>query len=569
MIRGAVLRGLVPFLVDVEIGIRPGQGFAIVGLGKPAIKESYYRLLYSIEASGYKWPNVEVVVNLAPADVPKEGTTLDLAIAIAILSRSGQITVETTPNTYLVGELSLDGRLRPCKGALAIARQIPDGATLIAPLGNRPELALLRQITEANKNFYPFVVENLAQAIDVVTGKTKPLAKASKTELKPALHVGVDFRDVKGQRRAKRALEVAATGGHNVLLIGPPGEGKSLLARALPTILPRLESKEVIELTEIYSAKGELTDSNSIVTCRPYRPIHHTASVVSIVGGGLGFPLPGEITLAHRGVLFLDEFPEFGRQLLEVLRQPLEEGKIHLSRKQGAATYPCELILVAAMNPCPCGFAAEYTCSECQRRLSYGETTCKVCGSKELKPLCRCNSTETNEYKKRISGPIMDRIDLTIRVGALTPEERFMPSDSESSREVRVRVEAARNIQKKRFQGQNFLVNARIPGGQVHKYIVNDLDVSAKTALQKVAQHVPELTTRGYDKLLKVSRTVADLYGSARIFKKHIAEAADLSGHDRVKEFLSSQSEIQICPTCGIELQENAKFCSNCGKQLF
>ena len=353
MIHGAVLQGLQALIVDVEVGLRPGNGFQIVGLGKSAVKESCERLRHAIRASGFEWPAAAITINLAPADIPKEGTTLDLALAIAILYATGQ-TKPINNSSYLFGELGLEGNLRRSRGALSIARKIPDGSTLIAPASNRLELALLRHLKEAQKIFNPYIAKNLAEVVEILEGRSEPRATAKAEEFKAAFRPGVDFKKVKGQRRAKRALEVAAAGGHNVLLIGPPGEGKSLLAKALPTIIPSLSPEEIIELTDIYSAKDALPDENSVVAHRPFRSVHHTASAQSIVGGGSGYPLPGEITLAHRGILFLDELPEFGHQLLELLRQPLEDGNIHLTRKDGAATYPCEFILVAAMNPCPC-----------------------------------------------------------------------------------------------------------------------------------------------------------------------------------------------------------------------
>ncbi len=466
---------------------------------------------------------------------------------------------------YAIGELGLEGNLRPCRGALSIARALLDRSTLIAPEGNRYELALLRNIKGAEKDFSPHVVSSLSRAADVVRGRHANLAAAKIGELKPAPHEGVNFADIKGQDRAKRALEVAAAGGHDLLLIGPPGEGKSLLAKALPTILPNLTAIEVLELTTIYSARGELPASNSVVSHRPFRKIHHTASSASIVGGGTGFPMPGEITLAHKGVLFMDELPEFPPRLLETLRQPMEDGEILLNRTQGSARYPCEFILVAAMNPCPCGFAEEHKCKGCGARWPHGATVCPECRSEQKASRCICTPARAQSYRSRISGPIMDRIELVVHVGALTPEERFGAGSKETSQVVRKRVEAARQLQKQRF-GNDGMINARIPGGQVHRYC--ELHPSALAAMREAVRRVHEMTTRGHDTLLKVARTVADLNNSPCIYKKHIVEAAELCGHDKVRDFLAAQNEPVLCRDCGGEVGSSDRFCRQCGHAI-
>ena len=485
--------GLDGVVVEVEVDTGGGlPKMVIVGLPDAAVQESRERVQSAVKNAGFYYPRKKLTVNLAPASVRKEGPAYDLPIAVGVLIATGQLDPEAVEGTLIIGELSLDGSVRHVKGVLpmaALARQ--EGyQRVIVPEVDAPEAALIPDIAV-------IPASTLNALYDHLSG-LNPIDPAQPPDHNPEeVWVETDFSEIKGQEHVKRALEVAAAGGHNLLMIGPPGAGKTLMARALPSILPMMTIDEALDVTRIYSVADLLPSDVPLIRARPFRSPHHTISHAGLVGGG-NWPHPGEISLAHRGVLFLDELPEFSSKVLEVLRQPLEDKVVTISRAQGSLTFPANFQLAAAMNPCPCGY--------------YGDPA---------KP-CTCSSTMVTRYQKRISGPLLDRIDIHMQVPRVEYQKLRDMRPGESSAEVRERVEAAREMQRNRFAGTDIASNADMRPAQVRKYCALD---DPCQALMKTAMRQLQLTARAYHRVLKLSRTIADLAGSEAITQVHLAEA--------------------------------------------
>jgi magnesium chelatase family protein len=500
-VQSAAVIGIDAFPLEIEVDVSGGSpNFIIVGLPDASVSESKERVRTALINSKLTFPYRKIIVNMAPADIRKEGASFDLPIALGVLAATDQLDRERLAGFLIIGELALDGALRRTNGVLPVAAMIKESGLnkMIVPTENANEAALVEGIDV-------YAASTLSEAVSIVRAEELFEPYINNNDGKTAPSYEVDFADVKGQEVAKRALEVAAAGGHNLIMIGPPGSGKTMLAKRVPTILPPMTREEALEVTRIFSISGLLSPDRALVTERSFRSPHHSASRAGLVGGG-AVPRPGEVSLAHRGVLFLDEIPEFDRNALEVLRQPMEDGLVTISRATLSLTFPAQFMLIASMNPCPCGFATDPT--------------------KE----CTCPQIAIRKYLMKISGPLMDRIDIHIEVPRLKFDELTRYRPGEPSEEIRKRVIKAREIQKARFEKMKIFANADMLPRQIKKYCV--LPDEARALLKRANEQLG-LSARAYDRILKLSRTIADLAASENIAVEHVAEAIQYRSLDR------------------------------------